>query len=405
MPGVPLSVDDARRQVLQALPALQPIELPLAEAYGCVLAADVVAEYDIPPFSSAEIGGVAARSADVVGAKAGSPVTLNIVGSSAPGRPSEATVGWGEAVRIAPGGAIPAGADCVVSIDEAVGNEVSVGEPVPEGTGVRSAGDDVEAGSLLVPAGRRLSAAEMGLLATAGYGAALAFPKLRVAVLSIGSLIEPGRAAGLGQAFEANTYLLLGALRDAGAVPYRVGTVPQAGDDLRETVLSNLLLADAFVVSGAAPAEAGESVALALAGLGDLKGFEVSLHPGGSFAFGLVEGKPFFSLSGKSAAAFVTFELFARPAVLRLMGRHDLRRPEVQAVLDEAVGGPDGMELHVPARVGRREGTWRCLPAGPASEGRLAPFVRSNGLAVIPEGGTAAEGDEVRVQILRPLEK
>jgi molybdopterin molybdotransferase len=403
---VALSVDEARGLILKAIPAFQPIELPLAEAYGCVLAADVVAEYDIPSFSSAEVTGFAARSADVAAATQEAPVTLSIVASAAPGRPSEATVGWGEAVRISPGGPIPAGADCVIPSDEPTAEEARVVDPVPEGSGVRPAGDDVGAGSVLVPAGRRLSAAEIGLLATAGYGGALAFPTLRVAVLSIGSMIEPGRPAGVGQARDANSYMLLGALRDAGAVPYRVGIVAQAESELRETVQSNLLRADAIVVSGAAPSEAGESVALALAGMGDLEAFDLAIHPGASFAFGLVEGKPFFSLPGKSASAFVTFELFARPAVLTLMGRRDLRRPELGAVLEEAVTGPPGKELYVPVQIGRREGNWRCAPAGPPSEDRLAPLVRSNGLAVIPPGEKAAgAGDEVRVQILRPLER
>ncbi|HEV3475457.1 MAG TPA: gephyrin-like molybdotransferase Glp [Actinomycetota bacterium] len=398
-----LSVDEARRLILEAVPPLQPIELPLAEAYGCVLAADVVAEYDIPAFSSAEVRGVAARSADIAAATAAAPVTLRVVGTAAPGRPAEVTVGWGEAVRIAPGAAVPAGADCVVPIEEAVSQEAEVVEAVASGSGIRPAGDDVGAGSLLVPGGRRLSSAEMGLLALAGLGGALAYPKVRVAVLSIGPLVEPGRPAGMGQIRDANSYLLLGALRDAGAVPYRLGNVTRAETELREMVQSNLLRADAFVVSGAAPAEAGEAVALALAGMGDVETYDVAAHPGSSFGFGVVEGKPFFSLSRKVAAAFVTFELFGRPAVLRLMGRRDLRRPEVRAVLEDDVSSPADVERYVPSRVGRREGTWHCAPTGPSTDDRLAPIVRANGLAVIPPEGKASKGDEVAVQILRPM--
>src|SRR3990170_665273 len=157
-----MPVDEAAALILDAIPALQPIELPLAEAYGCVAAAEVITEYDVPPFSAAEADGFAARSADIVAAAAGSPVSLRLVGRSVRGRPPEVTVGWGEAVK---------------------------------------------AGSTLVPAGRRLSAPELGLLATAGHDSVPAYPRLRVGVLAVGDLVEPGRPTAFGQVRDAVSYL------------------------------------------------------------------------------------------------------------------------------------------------------------------------------------------------------
>lgn len=394
-----MPVEEAAAQILAAVPALQPIDLPLAEAYGCVAAADVVTEYDIPPFSAADADGFAARSADIVAATPSSPASLRLVGRSVRGRPPEVTVGWGEAVRIGAGAPMPAGADCVVPAEagRVEGEAAVVTSPAAPGSNISTAGEDVKAGSTLVPSGRRLSAPELGLLATAGYGSVPAYPRLRVGVLAVGDLVEPGRSIGFGQVRDAVSYLLLGALRDLGAVPYRVGIVPEA--DLREAVMSNTLRVDAFVVAGGLSSGIG-----ALGSVADLRSIEVAAHPGSSVTFGTIEGRPFFWVSGKPMSAFVSFELFVRPGILRMMGRRDLKRPEVAAVLDEPVSGPSGLALFVPARMSHREGAWHARPTGPSVEGHLGSLVEANVLASLPPGGGPA-GGQVRVRVLRPLER
>ncbi|MGH2653811.1 MAG: molybdopterin molybdotransferase MoeA [Actinomycetota bacterium] len=395
-----MAVDEAAALILDAIPALQPIELPLAEAYGCVAAAEVTTEYDIPPFSAAEADGFAARSADIVAAAPGSPVSLRLVGRSVRGRPPEVTVGWGEAVRIAAGAPMPAGADCVVPAESgtAEGETAVVTSPTGQGANVSMAGEDVKAGSTLVPVGRRLSAPELGLLATAGHGSVPAYPRLRVGVLAVGDLVEPGRPTAFGQVRDAVSYLLLGALRDLGAVPYRVGIVPDA--NLREAVMSNTLRVDAFVVAGGLRGGSGLE---ALGAVADLRSIEVAVHPGSTVAFGTVEGRPFFWVSDKPMSAFVSFELFVRPGILRMMGRRDMKRPEVAAVLDEPVAGPPGLALFVPARMAHRDGAWHARPTGPAVESHLGSLAVANALAALPPGGSA--GGEVRVRVLRPLER
>ncbi len=399
-----MPVDEAARQILDAVPALQPIDLPLAEAYGCVAAVDVVTEYDIPPFSASEVDGFAARSADIVAAAGSDPVRLRLVGRSVRGHPPEVTVGWGEAVRIVSGAPMPAGADCVVpaAMAESEGETAVVSSPVEQNANVRLAGEDVKAGSVLVPAGRRLSAPELGILAAAGNGSVPAYPRLRVGVLAVGELIEPGRPTGFGQVRDSVSYLLLGALRDVGVVPYRVGIVP-AGN-LREAVLSNTLRVDAFVVAGGLQG-AGGSPEEALGSVGDVHTIDVSAHPGSSLAFGTVEGRPFFWVSDKPMSAFVSFEVFVRPAILKMMGRRDLRRPEVSAVLDEAVSGPPGLALFVPARMAHRDGAWHVRPTGPAVEGHLGSVVEANALVAVPAGETPGPGGRAGVQVLRPLER
>ena len=404
----PIPLDEAGRRLFRAIQTLAPIELPLAEAYGCVMATEAVTEYDIPPFSAAAVDGFAARSADIHGAAAESPVALRVAGKALPGRPPEVTVGWGEAVRITAGAPVPAGADCVIPSDRfrLEGDAVQVLAPVESGAHIHPAGEDLKAGSVLVPAGRRLSAAELGVLATAGRGTALAYPKVRVGVLSIGDLVEPGRPTGFGQVRDANSYALLGALRDVGAVPHRIGIVQRIGQELRETLASNFLRADAFVCSGGPDDEPGQALSAALGRLGEIETFRVAMEPGSAFGFGHVEGKPFFNLSSKPVSAFVSFEVFVRPAVLKLMGRRDVQRPEVTAVLDEPIHGSEGSAIFAPARVERRDGTWHCRPTGPAGPTLLSSVVQANGLAVVPPGdGGARPGAEVRVRIFRPVER
>ena len=400
------SVDDARSAILDATDPLQPIDLPLAEAYGCVAAAEVVTEYAMPPFSSSELDGFAARSADIVAASEEKPVRLRISGWAQAGRPPEVTVGWGEAVRIAAGAAVPAGADCIVpgGSAEVEGEEVLVSEPVKAETHIVPAGSDVRGGSTLVPAGRRLGAAELGMLATAGYGSVLAYPKLRVGVIALGDLVEPGREAAFGQARDASSYLLLGALREVGAAPHRVGIVSDIDKDLPDTVTSNALRVDAFVVTGGDSAST-ETVASALS-LGDIRAHTVALHPGGEIGHGVVEGKPFFHLAGDPAAAFVSFDVFVRPAVLKMMGRKERGRPEIKAILDAPVTGPVGASLYVPADLSFKGGAWHCAPVGTPGEGHLGSYVRATGLLMVPPGDTeVAAGTEVIVQILRAPER
>ncbi|MDQ3991467.1 MAG: molybdopterin molybdenumtransferase MoeA, partial [Actinomycetota bacterium] len=157
-----------------------------------------------------------------------------------------------------------------------------------------------------------------------------------------------------------------------------------------------------FVCCGAVTDDDVSSAAKLLSGLGDVRGVHVAMYPGGAHAFGLVEGKPFFGLPTTTVSAFVAFEALVRPAVLRMMGRRDQHRPEVTAVLDEALAGPAGITLMVPARVSRREGVWHAAPTGQPGPDLLAGVVRANGIVVVPPGtGRVEAGARVRAQVLR----
>jgi molybdopterin molybdotransferase len=403
-----ISVEEARERILSAIQPLAPIELPLQEAMGCVVAADAVAQGHLPEFSSSAMDGYAIRSHDIVGATAEEPVTLRVVGLARIGRRPEATVGGNEAVRIDTGAPVPAGADCVVPIEytEAAGDRVRVRQAFPEGRNVRPAGEDVKAGQVLVPAGRRLSGAELGLLALSGHPQVLTHPRPRVIVLSTGDeLVEPWQQPAFGQVRDANAFTIFGGLREAGAVPYLAGIVRDDPEALKETILSHLVQADAYISSGGVSVGERDVVKRAFFRRGEVDFFRVAMQPGMPQAFGKIEGKPYFGLPGNPVSVFVSFEVFVRPALMKLLGRKDLFRPEVSARLATEISGPkDRMQF---ARVVVRRGRdgWVAESTGGASSNLVSTVARANGLAMIPAGQeTALTGSEVRVMVFRSLE-
>ena len=336
-----VSLEDARERVLSKIKPLPPIELPLTDAYGCVAAADIAAAIDLPEFASSGMDGFAVRAADVEGATAGEPAELKQVGSAMIGQRPDATVGMGEAVKIATGAPIPSGADAVVPVENAEEDDdlVRLFEAVPAGRHVRPRGEDVQEGDVLVPAGKRLGAPELGLLANAGVPHPLVHPRPRIIVFSTGDeLIAPTETPEFGQVRDANAYTIFGALREAGATPVLAGIVRDDPEALKEAVLNYEIQADGFVSSGGVSVGERDVVKAAFYRRGDVDFFKVAMQPGMPQGFGLIEGKPFFGLPGNPVSVFVSFEMFVRPAILKMMGRVQLSRPEV--VRDADRGDP-----------------------------------------------------------------
>jgi molybdopterin molybdotransferase len=402
-----LSLDDARDRVLERIQPLSAIELPLQDAHGCVAAEEVVSTLGLPEFSSSAMDGFACRSADVAGASPERPVELRVVGRSRIGRRPDATVGGHEAMRIDTGAPIPAGADCVVPIEyaDARANKVWVRREMETGRHVRPAGEDVRPGDVLVPAGRRLSAGELGLLASAGHPQVLVHPRPRVVVFSTGDeLVESWQQAAFGQVRDANSFTMAGALREAGAVPYLAGIVRDDVESFRESLLSHLVQADAFISSGGVSVGERDVVKQAFFRRGDVDFYRVAMQPGMPQAFGLLEGKPYFGLPGNPVSAFVSFEVFVRPALLKMMGRRVLYRPEVTATLETDISGPKAKVQLARVLVRRGPGGYTAAVTGPSSSNLLSTVARGNGLAMIPAGvETARAGQEATVMLLRSM--
>jgi molybdopterin molybdotransferase len=353
--------------------------------------------------------GFAVRAADVEQASMEHPVDLRVVGEAFAGRPATTTVGGGEAIRIATGAPVPAGADAVVQVELTVSGAgtVSILQAVPEATNVRPAGQDAQEGSLLIPAGRRVSAAELGLLAASGRSGALVYPRARVVVLSTGDeLVEPGRVAGFGQIRDSNSFTLFGALRDVGTSAYLGGIVRDDADALKEEVLGLSGRADCFISSGGVSVGEKDVVKMAFFRRGEIDFYRVAMQPGMPQAFGMVDDTPYFGLPGNPVSVFVSFEVFIRPALLKMMGRRDIFRPEIWATLDTEVSGPRDRMTFARVRVWREHGQWKASSTGPSGSNLLSTVSRANGLAVIPVGQDRAEpGSRVRVMLFRALEE
>ncbi|MEX2459284.1 MAG: gephyrin-like molybdotransferase Glp [Actinomycetota bacterium] len=403
----PLSPVEARDALLAALGEMAPIELGLQEASGCVIAAEVQSETDVPEFSLAGVDGFAVRASDIFAVSGGLPATLTIVGRALPGRPPEGTVGWGEAVRVGAGAVLPAGSDCVVRLEDCVveGESVRILHSVPAGTNVRQAGEDMRAGQTVIPAGRKLGPPELALLAATGRMGALVYPRPRVVVLASGNgLVEPGRPAAMGQTRDATSLTLFAALRELGAIPSMGGIVADDVDALREELLNHLVTADCYIVSGRAAGNM-DTLRMAVFKRGDVHPLEAGLDTR-PLAYGSFEGKPFFGIPGDVPDVFTTFELFVRPAILKLMGRRDLYRPEVRAELATDLAGLPDRARYARVRVWMEDGRWRAAGMSERASTRLAAMAGSNGLALVPAGRPRRrQGESVQVMVFRPLER
>jgi molybdopterin molybdotransferase len=352
--------------------------------------------------------GYAVRSSEVATATPSVPVELRVVGRALIGQRPEGTVGGGEAMQIATGAPVPAGADTIVPVEntETVGTIVRVMAGTAEGRHIRPAGEDVKAGESLVPAGRRLQAPELGLLATAGVSHPLVRPRPRVVVISTGDeLIPPTQTPEFGQIRDSNAYTLFAALREAGAVPTLAGIVRDDVDALKEVVLSHLVQADAFVSSGGVSVGERDVVKAAFFRRGDLDFYRVAMQPGMPQGFGHIEGKPYFGLPGNPVSVFVSFEVFIRPALMTMMGRRNRYRPEVSARLEQPISGPVGKTQFARVRVKRTREGWVATPTGARGSNLISTVARANGLAVVPSGTETAEaGSEVPVMLFRSME-
>jgi molybdopterin molybdotransferase len=404
-----LSVEEAQARVLAGVQPLAPLRLPLTDAHGCVAAEDVVSTQDLPDFASSAMDGFAVRASDVAGATPSDPVELRIVGRALIGHEPPGTVGAGEAMHIATGAPIPAGADVVVPIENATvegETHVRLLDGPAVGTHVRPQGEDVRDGDVLVPAGKRLGAPELALLAIAGHPIPMVHPRPRVVVLSTGDeLVSPTETPALGQVRDANSALIFGALREMGAMPVMAGIVRDDVESLREKIFSFEIQADAFVSSGGVSVGERDVVKAAFFRRGDVDFYKVAMQPGMPQGFGHVEGKPYFGLPGNPVSVFVSLEVFLRPAMLKMMGRTHLFRPEVTATMTEEVRGPRGKLQFARVEVRRDKGSWSATPTGARGSNLISTVARANGLAMIPAGADVAPaGSQVKVMLFRSSE-
>jgi len=314
-----VSIQEAQGLVLARAEPLPTETVSIDEAGGRVLAEPGRAAVDLPPFDSSAMDGFALRAAD-------SPGRLPVVFRIAAGSPAPRPLEPGEAMGIATGGVVPAGADAVIPFEYVVENDntIELSEPVGVGASIRSSGGDVRRGEVVVDAGTRLGPAQLGALAAAGLAEVLVARRPRAAVLATGSeLRRPGELLEPGQIYEANGLLLAAQLESAGAEVERLDAVADDEAAHREA-LSQGLSADVLVTSGGVSVGPHDLVRMVEAELGVEEVFwGVAMKPGKPISFGVLGGRLVFGLPGNPVSALVGFELFVRPALLALQGTAD----------------------------------------------------------------------------------
>ncbi|TFD33043.1 gephyrin-like molybdotransferase Glp [Cryobacterium cryoconiti] len=413
------SVADQLAFVLAAVAPLPPVLVSLDAALGLVLADDVRSATDTPPFDNSAMDGYAVMRADLLEAAPDHPVTLTVVADLAAGTSQNPHLETGQVARIMTGAPLPDGADAVVPIEDTDQGTVTVTilrAPAPAAH-IRRSGEDAHAGDTVLARGCVLWPTRVAAAASAGTSRLLAHPAPRVAVISTGSeLVTPGEPTRRGQIPDSNSYLLAAAVAAAGGVPIRLGAVPDDESTLRSLLAGLAGTVDAIVLSGGVSVGAYDVVKAVLAPLGTVRFGPVKMQPGKPQGFGrwpaapatadgapAIDGPLIFALPGNPVSAFVSFEVFVRPALRRLGGHTDLFRTTISATTAESWNSPLGRAQYMPVTL-EGEGTRsvvRRAAAGGSGSHLVAGLGQAVGLAIVPENVTRiAEGDRVTVMLL-----
>ena len=387
-----ISLDDALGLVLERVERLPVETLSFDAALGRVLAEDARAAVDLPPFDSSAMDGFALRSADT-------PGQLPVVHRIAAGSPALRALETGEAMGIATGGAVPAGADAVIPFEYVVDsdNAVTIESPVEAGANVRPAGGDIRVGETVVETGTHLEARHLAALAAAGIAEVQVARRPRVAVVVTGSeLRTPGEPLAPGQIYEANGILLEGQLRSAGAEVERSGSIADEEAAHRDAIARGLE-ADVLVTSGGVSVGPHDLVRSVLAGLGVEEVFwGVSVKPGKPISFGVAGKRLVFGLPGNPVSVLVGFELFVRPALLALQGSRDPGPRFERGILGASLARNPVRDELVRARIRRPSDGPVLEPLAGRESHMIARAAGANALVRIPRGeGVVTEGDAV----------
>ncbi|HEU5441318.1 MAG TPA: gephyrin-like molybdotransferase Glp [Ktedonobacterales bacterium] len=398
-----LSVEEARERILARFAPLPAEEVPLPDALGRVLAVDAVASESLPLFANSAMDGYAVRSAEASTASEDRPVRLRLAGEVPAGSVYPGVVGAGEAVRILTGAPLPPGADAVLQQELTRTGEgwVELLAPTPAGNNVRHPGEDVTAGTLLAPRGTELGPAEIALLAACGVHPVRVTRRPRVTILSTGDELAPlGETPQPGQIRESNGPYLVAAVQRAGGEPVRLGIARDREDELRAK-LAEARDADLILTSGGVSVGDYDLVKQMLDEQGAIEFWRVRMRPGKPLAFGTLGDTPLLGLPGNPVSAAVTFELFGRTAIRRLLGAARVERPTVEVVLEGTDIARADRRQFVRARLDSRGGTLVARTTGAQDSHIITSLRGATALLVIAEGeGIVRSGEHVPALLL-----
>jgi len=405
-----ISVDEARARILEHFHPLEAEEVPILKALDRVLAEDIYSDIDIPPFANSAMDGYALRPGDTIGASRKSPVALEVVADVAAGHITHVKVEPGTAIRIMTGAPLPEGADAVVRFEETSeglrggwGPTVEVYKEVSPRENVRPAGEDIQRGELALAKGTVLRPQELGVLASLGRPEVEVIRRPRVAILATGDeLVAIDEEIGPGQIRNSNEYSTAAQVMRYGGVPVRLGIAGDRVEELKAKIEEGLAAkVDLFLTSAGVSVGEYDVVKEVLASEGEMDFWQVNMKPGKPLAFGQIRGVPLIGLPGNPVSAMISFEQFARPAILTMLGKGPKEKPEVEVTVDEDVTN-SGRRGFIRAIVTRQEDGYHARAVtGPRGSGVLTSMMRANALLIVPEGTTLVKaGERLRAQML-----
>ncbi len=397
-----IALEEAQAKVNRDLAVLPPADIPVSEALGMVLAETVAADEAIPPFANTAMDGFAVRAADTAGASKESPIALPVVATIAAGSVAPRPLAAGEAMRIMTGAPVPEGADAIIMVEltKPAGFDVDIMAEVPAGNHIRPAGDDIAKGAEILHPGTILGPGHLGVLASLGRMAVRVYRRPRVGVMSTGDeLVEGPEPLQPGQIRDSNRVTLLSLAKEAGFEPVDLGLIRDDEKAIERALRTGVATCDAVITSGGVSMGDFDYVKAVLTRLGEFSWMQVAIKPAKPLVFGLLDETPVFGLPGNPVSSMVSFELFARPGLRRMMGRLDAERPRIQAIADEPMKRHRDGKTHF-SRVFVTEdesGRRRARLSGGQGSHQLMAMATANGLAILPNGEGVDAGDTVEV--------
>ncbi len=387
----------ARRYLLEAFSPLAAELVPLRQTAGRVLAEAIFSKFDLPAFANSSMDGFAVRAADVQNAAPGQGVALKVVADIPAGLLPKVEIAPRQTARIMTGAALPAGADAVVPVERTdVGihsagisapAQVSIFHAAQVGENVRPQGQDVQKGERVLVPNRRLRPQDVGVLAMIGAAEVRVFRRPRIGVMSPGDeLLKPGVALEPGKIYESNSYMLQALISQLGAEVLDMGIVPDDLDSVRQKIEDAVDDGvDLLLSTGGVSVGAFDFVRAVLDQAGTLTLWRVNMRPGKPLAFGSYRGLPYFGLPGNPVSAYVGFQVFVRPALIKMMGLPDEPRITRQVTLLEALES-DGRESYLRVVASQEDNRWVARLTGHQGSGNLRSLVHANALLIVPSG-------------------